>query len=166
MFDKMQMILMMKKSVPNNRISRLNSCKASFDNDNILLLIIIVNNRNAPFTFPFSISCLNLVKIFYMFIGVIFDGNLSCIFLLCFNNSLILPSSHNFICLSSTLKCYFTFDFLLGFCKSNAGIIWIASTTVFFNAISLVERFRTLQILFINFLPASPVGTLEIILSQ
>lgn len=53
---------------------KCNHCKISFDNDHIPLLILFVNNRNAPIRFPFSISCLNLDETFSMFIGVVFDG--------------------------------------------------------------------------------------------
>ena len=46
-----------------------------------------------------------------MFIGLIFDGSLSCFVLLCSALSMMLPSSHNFIHFSNALKCSLAFDF-------------------------------------------------------
>ena len=108
-----------------SRCFKCNSCKVSFDNGNIPLLILFVNNSNAQFTYPFSISYLNLDKIFSMFIGLIFDGNLSCFVLLCSALSMLFPPSHDFIHFSNTLKYSLAFDLWLGFCRSNDGIIWI-----------------------------------------
>ena len=108
-----------------SRCFKCNSCKVSFDNGNYPLLILFVNNSNAQFTYPLSISYLNLDEIFSMFIGLIFDGNLSCFVLLGSALPMILPSSHNFIHFSNALKCSLPFDLWLGFCRSNDGIIWI-----------------------------------------
>ena len=85
---------------------KCNHCKVSFDNDHIPLLILFASNRNAPFTFPFSISCLNLDETFLMFIGVVFDCSHSCVVLLSFNNSLLLPRSHSLFSLSRALRCF------------------------------------------------------------
>ena len=108
-----------------SRYFKCNSCKVSFDNDNYPLLILFVNNSNAQFTYLLSISYLNLDEIFSMFIGLTFDGNLSCFVLLCSALPMILPSSHNFIHFSNALKCSPPFHLWLGFCRSNDGIIWI-----------------------------------------
>ena len=116
-----------------------NTSKVSFDNGNVPLLILFINNPNAPFTFPFPISCLDLDKIFSMIIGLVFDGSLPFFFvLLSSNNPLILPSSHNFIHFSSSLKCSLAFDLLLGFCRSNDDIIWIVFNTIFFSGVTFL----------------------------
>ena len=70
--------------------------KVSFDNGNVPLLILFVKNPNAPFTFPFPISCLDLDKISSMMIGLVFDGSLPFFlffFLLIFHWYYLLPTN-------------------------------------------------------------------------
>ena len=51
-----------------------------------------------------------------------------------------------------SLRRFLAFDFLLGFCRS---IIWIVLSPMFFNGVSFVQRFWSLTIWSINFLPAA-----------
>ena len=121
-----------------------NTSKISFGNGNVSLLILFVNNCNAPFTFPFPISCLDLDKIFSMMIGLVFGGSLPFFlffFLLIIHWYYLLP---NLIHFWSSLKCSLAFDLLLGFCRSNDDIIWIIFNAIFFNGIT----FNLLMIIF------------------
>ena len=119
-------------------IFKCNSCKASFGNGNAPFLIFLTYNCNAPFTFPFAISCLNLDKVFSMFIGLVYDDSLHFFVLVSSNNPLMLPTSHNFIHFSSALKCSLAFDLLLGFWRSNDDIIRIAFNAAFFSGVTFL----------------------------
>ena len=145
---------------------RLGICKVSSESDTIPLLILLVNKRSASFKLLSSISCLNFDESFSIFIWLFVDSNLSCIVLLSFTSSMMFPSSHNRTILFSAFRWSFAFDILLGFCRSSAGITWIAFNAIFLSGAMFVHRFRSLEISPINFLPAVPVGTINIFLRQ
>ena len=79
---------------------------------------------------------------------------------------LYFPSSHNLSLLSNAFRWSFAFNVLLGFCRSSAGIKWIAFNAIFLSGVLFVHRFRSLEISSINFLPVAPVGTIKIFLHQ
>ena len=116
-----------------------NKCKVSSANSKILLIMLFVNNLSVSLKVSFCITCLNFKEIFWKFIGVLVDGSLSCIPLLSSNYSLIVPSSHNFNRLSNAIRWLHAFDFLLGFCRSKAGITCITLSSILFRDMELVQ---------------------------
>ena len=116
-----------------------NKCKVSSANGKILLIMLFVNNLSVSLKVSFCITCLNFKEIFWKFIGVLVDGSLSCIPLLSPNYSLIVPSSHNFNRLSNAIRWPHAFDFLLGFCRSKAGITCITLSSILFRDMELVQ---------------------------
>ena len=123
--------------------------------------MMFANNQSAPLTFPFCIECLIFIEIFWKFIRMFADGNLSLICLLSSNNWLIFPSSHYFNRLSNAIRWSRAFEFLLDFCRSKAGIICIALSAILFRGVPLVHWSKSLVVSLINFLPEVPVGTIE-----
>ena len=145
---------------------RLRICKVSSESGSIPLFILLVNKRSAPFALLFCISCLNFDESFSIFIWLFVDGHLSWMVLFSFTSSVMFPSYHNLSLLSNAFRWSFAFNVLLGFCRSSAGITWIAFSAIFLSGVLFVHRFRSLEISSINFLPAAPVGTIKIFLHQ
>ena len=69
-------------------------------------------------------------------------------------SSVMFPSFHILSLFSNVFRWSFAFDFLIGFCSIFSSGFWFG------------HRCRNLELLSMNFLPATPVGIINIFLSQ